>query len=289
MYGAAPQASMLTLANQLTLVYHREPPHLAAIAAMFRIVCAKSISLFQTSISTRTTTTAMTSTSTTTSMTTTTASAATDIRELPDVAEAFFRYISMVFRKCPSLVQYCVRSGEGGGSGGGVSNVESNSPPPMDLTPLIHCGIVGLKLPENPTVKASTGFLTEFVAQSSSGGIGLCQRVLADQGLGILEVTLAGIAGEAPRTLNDALADVVFAFARNQVEMTRRWLETLLIERQGFPNPKVTRQQKEHFMKMVFKSNKRRVKEIVKEFSLICRGLVDTEYGMGQRRIDQFF
>ena len=91
------------------------------------------------------------------------------------------------------------------------------------------------------------------------------------------------------RTLNDVMADIVFAFARNQVEMTRRWLESLLIERQGFPNPKVTRQQKEHFLKMVLKSNKRRVKEIVKEFSLICRGLVGTEYGMGQQRIDQFF
>ena len=100
---------------------------------------------------------------------------------------------------------------------------------------------------------------------------------------------MAGIAGEAPRTLNDVMAEVVFAFARNQVEMTRRWLEALLVEREGFPNPKVTRQQKEHFMRMVFKSNKRRVKEIVKEFSLISRGLVGTEYGMGQQRIDQFF
>ena len=272
MYNAAPQGSMLTLANQLTLVYHRETAHVTAIADMFRLVCAKSVSLFQT-----TTTNANHS------------STSPAIRDLPDVAEAFFRYLSMVFRKCPALVQYCVRNGDGNSTTNGGANTASSSSPPMDLTPLIHCGIVGLKLPENPTVKAACGFFVEFVSQSSSGGVSACQRVLADQGLVILEATLTAIAGEAPRTLNDVMADVVFAFARNQVEMTRRWLEALLIERQGFPNPKVTRQQKDHFVKMVLKSNKRRVKEIVKEFSLICRGLVGTEYGMGQQRIDQFF
>ena len=174
MYGAAPQGSMLTLANQLTLVYHRETPHLNAIADMFRVVCVKSVSLFQA----------------------TTASSVPPIREMPDVAESFFRYISMVFRKCPSLVEFCLRGGDemvgvltGSGDAANATpsspNALSTASSKMDMTPLIHCGIMGLKMPENPTVKATCGFLGEFVSQSSSsagsGGIAACQRVLADQ------------------------------------------------------------------------------------------------------------
>ena len=142
-------------------------------------------------------------------------------------------------------------------------------------------------------MKASAGFFAELVNQSASGCVAadVCQRVLADRGSRILEAVVRAIAGDAPRTLNDSCADVLVAFARNHVEMTRRWLEHLLFEKDdgGFPNPKVTRQQKDHFLKMVMKSNKRRVKEIVKEFSLICRGLVGTEYATGQHRIDQYF
>ena len=187
MYGAAPQGSMLTLANQLTLVYHREKPHLNAIVDMFRVVCVKSVSLFQT-----------------------TTSSDPPIRELPDVAESFFRYISMVFRKCPSLVEYCLRGGDDDtgrvltGSEGTMnatpsSNGSSTSSSKMDVTPLIHCGIVGLKMPENPTVKAACGFLGEFVSQSSSsggsGGIAACQRVLADQVKRVLEEVTICILG----------------------------------------------------------------------------------------------
>ena len=192
MFNAAPQGSMLTLASQLTLVYHRETPHLDSIADMFRLVCVKSIALFSQS---------STDNSSTTTTTTTTTTNTPIIRDLPDVAEAFFRYLSMVFRKCPALVQYCVRNNnvnnaDGSGSGGG--NQGPNAiPPPMDLTPLVHCGVVGLKLPENPTVKAACGFFVEFVTQSSSGGVAVCQRVLADQGLTILEATMSCIAGEA--------------------------------------------------------------------------------------------
>ncbi|XP_078658165.1 importin-13-like [Branchiostoma floridae x Branchiostoma belcheri] len=49
---------------------------------------------------------------------------------------------------------------------------------------------------------------------------------------------------------------------------------------EGFPSGLVTAQQKEQFARNVLKErvNKRKMKETVKEFSLLCRGLYGTEY-----------
>ena len=53
-----------------------------------------------------------------------------------------------------------------------------------------------------------------------------------------------------------------------------------MVTADGFPTEVCTREQKEHFARMVLKerANKRKLQETMREFSLLSRGMIGSEY-----------
>ena len=53
-----------------------------------------------------------------------------------------------------------------------------------------------------------------------------------------------------------------------------------MVNTEGFPTEVCTREQKEHFARTVLKerTNKRKLQETMREFSLLSRGMIGSEY-----------
>uniref|UniRef100_A0A671VIR1 Importin 13 n=1 Tax=Sparus aurata TaxID=8175 RepID=A0A671VIR1_SPAAU len=88
-----------------------------------------------------------------------------------------------------------------------------------------------------------------------------------------------GIGGGATRSLMDQFAEVLFSLNKHCFSLLAVWLKEAL-QPPGFPSSRVTTEQKDNFSHQILRErvNKRRVKDIVKEFTLLCRGLHGTEY-----------
>ncbi|CAH2001460.1 unnamed protein product [Acanthoscelides obtectus] len=79
----------------------------------------------------------------------------------------------------------------------------------------------------------------------------------------------------APRSSVDIFGDVILALNKKYCDNLSRWLNSLLAQ-EGFPSSRISNQQKENFIKSVLreKANKRKLCDIVLEFTLICRGIL---------------
>ncbi|KTG35554.1 hypothetical protein cypCar_00020649 [Cyprinus carpio] len=108
-------------------------------------------------------------------------------------------------------------------------------------------GVLSLKFPEGPTVKSTCFFFA--------------------------------IGGQSSRSLMDQFAEVLFCLNKHCFALLTVWLKEAL-RSPGFPSSRVSDEQKDTFSQQVLRErvNKRRVKDIVKEFTLVCRGLHGTEY-----------
>uniref|UniRef100_A0A8C7JGX2 Importin-13 n=1 Tax=Oncorhynchus kisutch TaxID=8019 RepID=A0A8C7JGX2_ONCKI len=112
-------------------------------------------------------------------------------------------------------------------------------------------GVLSLKFPETPTAKSACMF---FV------------------------ITLPLIVGsQSLCCLTEHFSEVLFCLNRHCPVLLAQWLkEGLRVP--GFPSAQVSMEQKDTFSQQLLReqTNKRRVKEIVKEFSLLCRGMQGT-------------
>lgn len=180
----------------------------------------------------------------------------TSLSDHAELLEAFFNLLAQILKKTPQLFV----SGEG-----------------IDLTALFQCGIMTLSLPEAPAVKSATSFLVTFVSQSRE----LPQLLIVVQACGevLVQRLLRCIGGDSPRSVLEHLSEILLAMNKKHCDNLCRWLHQA-IHQEGFPSPRASREQKEQFVKMVLKerANKRKLQETVREFSLICRGLVGTDY-----------
>ncbi|TNN81502.1 Importin-13 [Liparis tanakae] len=138
-------------------------------------------------------------------------------------------------------------------------------------------GILSLKFPETTTVKAATLFFTELLPRcKDTPSLG---EVLHADGKLLTETILQAVGGEAPRSLMEHFSEVLLSLNRNCPALLSQWLkETLLTP--GFPSAQVSTEQKHTFRQQLLReqTHKRRVKDIVKEFSLLCRGLQGSGY-----------
>ncbi|KAJ9589083.1 hypothetical protein L9F63_017628 [Diploptera punctata] len=180
-----------------------------------------------------------------------------NLSEHADLLEAFFNLLAQILKKNPQLF---VSEG-------------------IDLTALFRCGTVTLGLPEAPAVKAATSFLVNFISQSRE----LAQLLTVVQTCGdeLVQRLLRCIGGESPRSALEYLSEILLALNKKHCDNLCRWLQQA-IQQDGFPSPRASRENKEHFVKMVLKerANKRKLQETVREFSLICRGLVGADYAV---------
>uniref|UniRef100_A0A8C7M8D7 Importin-13 n=1 Tax=Oncorhynchus kisutch TaxID=8019 RepID=A0A8C7M8D7_ONCKI len=150
----------------------------------------------------------------------------------------------------------------------------SNTPPPLSLPSV---GLLSLKFPEAPTVKSTCLFFTELLPRCSD--VPPVARVVQENGKLLLQAVLEAIGGGSSRSLMEQFAEVLFSLNKHCFPLLTVWLKEAL-QAQGFPSTRVTTEQKDTFTQQILRErvNKRRMKDIVKEFTLVCRGLHGTEY-----------
>uniref|UniRef100_A0A665V5P9 Importin-13 n=1 Tax=Echeneis naucrates TaxID=173247 RepID=A0A665V5P9_ECHNA len=147
---------------------------------------------------------------------------------------------------------------------------------------ILFCpGILSLKFPETPTVKAASLFFTELLPRSkdvpSLGENFDCEGRMKTRWT--TEEYPPAVGGGSPRSLAEHFSEVLLSLNRHCPALLSQWLKETL-QTPGFPSAQVSSEQKHTFSQQLLReqSNKRRVKEIVKEFSLLCRGLQGSGY-----------
>uniref|UniRef100_A0A4X2LTL9 Importin-13 n=1 Tax=Vombatus ursinus TaxID=29139 RepID=A0A4X2LTL9_VOMUR len=171
-------------------------------------------------------------------------------RDHPDIVDSFMQLLAQALKRKPDLFL-------------------SES---LDVKAVFQCGVLALKFPEAPTVKASCGFFTELLPRC--GEIPPIGQVVQENGKVLLQAVLEAIGGQASRSLMDSFADVLFALNKHCFSCLSVWIKEVM-QPPGFPSPRLSAEQKDTFSQQVLRErvNKRRVKEMVKEFTLLCRGL----------------
>uniref|UniRef100_A0A3P8RRI9 Importin-13 n=1 Tax=Amphiprion percula TaxID=161767 RepID=A0A3P8RRI9_AMPPE len=147
----------------------------------------------------------------------------------------------------------------------------------LDVKALFYCGILSVKFPETPTVKAASMFFTEFLSRCKD--VPSLGDVLQRDGKLLTETILQAVGGGSPRSLTEHFSEVLLSLNRHCPALLSQWLKETL-QTPGFPSAQVSTEQKHTFTQQLLReqTNKRRVKEIVKEFSLLCRGLQGSGY-----------
>lgn len=142
---------------------------------------------------------------------------------------------------------------------------------------IFQCGLAALDVQESHTVRAACTFFSTFITACENEET--AKRTLQEYGSYLVSQVIRGIAGGVPRQCTDYMAEILFALNRHNVTMLSRWMQEVM-EVEGFPSNLVTVSQKEQFSSAVLRerAHRRRVKESVTQFSLLCRGLYGTAY-----------
>ena len=179
-------------------------------------------------------------------------------KESPDAVHGFMVLLNRIIKTVPSLL---------------LDNHEMH-------VNAIQCALRSLGCPETPTVKTTISFFLSYVNASVSHEKAVEMLNLFGQEL--VANVLACIGGHGPRSNVDLFSDIILALNKNYITQSSRWLQNAL-DREGYPSKLVTTVQKEYFRKMITreKVNKRRIKEIIREFSLVCRGIHGMAYASG--------
>ncbi|KAM4604833.1 importin-13-like [Polymixia lowei] len=176
-------------------------------------------------------------------------------RDHPDIAESFMQLHAQILKRKPDLY---------------LSDH-------LDVKALFYCGILSLKFPETPTVKSASLFFTEMLPRCKD--MSPVGEVLQRDGMLLVETILQAVGGGSPRSLTEHFSEVLFSLNRHCPALLSQWMKETL-QTPGFPSAQVSMEQKDTFSQQLLReqSNKRHVKDIVKEFSLQCRGLQGTGY-----------
>jgi hypothetical protein len=184
-----------------------------------------------------------------------------DIKQNSSLIEYFFTVASLILKKIPDVY---------------VTNSPTDN---MELLAMFRLAASALILPEKPTVRATSNFLTEFSVRSVDRPNMLL--ILNNEGEFLVGQVFAVIGGtfDSPRNNVELMADLLLALNQKHFENSCRWLHSL-VHRPAFPTNRISKEQKETFVKQLVRErkNKRKIKDSINELSLVCRGLVDSEY-----------
>ena len=91
----------------------------------------------------------------------------------------------------------------------------------------------------------------------------------------IFQTTIACVGGESARSFTEYYVDILFALNKKYFDNLRHWL-TEMVNTDNFPSANITKEQKQQFATFVLRerTNKRKLLEVTREFSLACCGLV---------------
>merc|ERR1712168_311422 len=170
-----------------------------------------------------------------------------DGRNYPDCLQSFMDLLTRVIRTVPEFL---------------VSNQEQQKR-------VLKCALMILNYPEAPTIKSTANFLITYINFSTC--FASAKEMVEFLGRDITVQSLMCIGGVAPRHTTDHFAEIILALNKNFVTLLSCWLNELFT-REDFPTGNVSSTAKEQFRKGVLreKSSKRRMKELVKDFSLVC-------------------
>ncbi|KAK9881689.1 hypothetical protein WA026_017206 [Henosepilachna vigintioctopunctata] len=177
------------------------------------------------------------------------------LSEKSDVMEGFFSLLSQLMKKSPR-------------------HIFKNN---IDTASLFHCAILTFSLPEIHTLRACSSFLVNFITQSRD----LEQAdVIQNFGENLVLQLLLTLGTNAPRHCLEYFADILLALNRKYCDNLCRWLNQLLGQ-ENFPSNMIKDTQKQIFIKAVLreKGNRKKLVELVLDFTLVCRGILrDTSH-----------
>ncbi|XP_062849908.1 importin-13 isoform X2 [Trichomycterus rosablanca] len=179
-------------------------------------------------------------------------------RDHPDVVESFMKLHTQVLKSQASLYL----------SVG------------LDVRVVFYCGILAFKFPETPTLKSTCLLFIELLSHCED--VPAIREVLQEDGLLLLQTILEVCSIQTSRTLLEYLADILFSISLHCPGLLAARLRDAL-QTDAFPCSLVSPEHKENFCQQILREqvNKRTMRNIVKEFSLLCRGLQgtkDTDY-----------
>lgn len=179
----------------------------------------------------------------------------TEMVDNTDLVQGFLQVLAQLFKKNAAFLQHS----------------------DFDQPTLFRCGIAAISLPETPTVKAASSFLVAYINQSRDNEF--MANIVNENGKSLVEQTLRCIGGEAWRDTMAYMADILLSLNKGYFQQLCQWMATCL-QREGFPSRRITMQQKEHYMRLILteKVNKVKLKEVIAEFTLVCLGIMGTEY-----------
>lgn len=182
--------------------------------------------------------------------------------ENPDVAQYFFRFLSMVVRKEPVLLKFDC----------------SDNEPHAPLAHVFHCALLTLNLLDSESVKASSLFFADFLHFCSQDAE--AKEVVSVKGRSLLEASLRAVGGVGPRTCNQNFADILYSIAQCCSCDYARWMGELTAQ-PDIPCANIDPQSKKRFVHLLLTDlkHKRRFRDNVENLSLASRGILDTEYG----------
>ncbi|CAH1775868.1 unnamed protein product [Owenia fusiformis] len=177
------------------------------------------------------------------------------LHDRTDLVEGFMNMLHQMIKKCSYL----------------FLNTECN------LDSLLQAGIAGMALAEGPTVKSSCLFLSEFLGAESK--IPNSPKIVQSHCGTLVETILKCVSGESPRSNMGPISDVLLALNKFHFQLLSQCMTTL-IQQDSINIGQASTENKQTFARMVLKErvNKRKLREIVNEFTLACRGLLGTDY-----------
>uniref|UniRef100_A0A1B6C273 Importin-13 n=1 Tax=Clastoptera arizonana TaxID=38151 RepID=A0A1B6C273_9HEMI len=147
----------------------------------------------------------------------------------------------------------------------------------IELAQLFNFATAALGKTEAPIVRSAVSFLSNFITQSRE--VPALLTVVQNGGEELVHKMLRCIGGESPRGNVETFAELLLTLNKKYCDNLSRWLQ-LQLSVEGFPSPKATPDNKQHFIKLVLRerANKRKLQETIRNFTWICRGLIGTEY-----------
>jgi len=177
------------------------------------------------------------------------------ISDHADLIDSFYAMLAQVLKKQPGLFLY------------------QN----LDSTTLLQAAISCLTMPEQHPVKSVASFLSNLISVSRE--VEPLVPLINSHGEALFMQVMKCVGGEASRSYIDYFTDIVLALNKKYFDNLCRYMNSM-VTADGFPTEICTREQKEHFARMVLKerANKRKLQETMREFSLLSRGMIGSEY-----------
>lgn len=181
-----------------------------------------------------------------------------DFHENTHLVQAFYSENASILRKCPVIFT-----------------------PALDLVSIFDFAILGILLPEKSTIHQCALFISEFLAQGRNNNH--FHNVIIERFDSLVKQIFVVIGGSqgSPSHAVDYMADIIMVFNQKYPDNFSRSLDPV-IELDNFPTSFADREQKRAFVKsiMSLRNNKRKLKDTIKHFTQLCRGLygVDTRH-----------